>query len=87
MKPIPAPDPFNPDLFPFGKEAGANKFNLTTCPTCGKPASHPTLDQWPWPSSKPAPAGFFMFRNELSAREYAISGMCQACQDSVFGVD
>jgi hypothetical protein len=24
------------------------------------------------------------FRDELSAREYAISGMCQGCQDSVF---
>jgi hypothetical protein len=27
------------------------------------------------------------FRNRLSEREYAISGMCQKCQDSVFGVD
>jgi len=25
------------------------------------------------------------FRNELSEREYKISGMCQDCQDSVFG--
>jgi len=25
------------------------------------------------------------FRNELSAREYRISGMCQNCQDSMFG--
>lgn len=25
------------------------------------------------------------FRDELSAREYGISGMCQKCQDSVFG--
>jgi hypothetical protein len=25
------------------------------------------------------------FRNELSRREYTISGLCQACQDSVFG--
>ena len=24
------------------------------------------------------------FRDELSKREYAISGMCQGCQDSVF---
>lgn len=24
------------------------------------------------------------FSNELSIREYTISGMCQACQDSVF---
>jgi uncharacterized CHY-type Zn-finger protein len=27
------------------------------------------------------------FRNELSRKEYTISGMCQSCQDSVFGVD
>lgn len=25
------------------------------------------------------------FRDELSAREYRISGFCQACQDRVFG--
>ena len=27
------------------------------------------------------------FRDELSRREYTISGLCQACQDSVFGAD
>jgi hypothetical protein len=27
------------------------------------------------------------FRNEISRREFSISGMCQHCQDSVFGVD
>jgi hypothetical protein len=39
----------------------------------------------------PAPAGCggpaTEFRNELSRREYAISGLCQNCQDSVFGTD
>jgi len=25
------------------------------------------------------------FTNDLSKREYAISGMCQVCQDKVFG--
>lgn len=25
------------------------------------------------------------FKDELSKKEYGISGMCQACQDSVFG--
>lgn len=25
------------------------------------------------------------FRDELSKREFGISGMCQSCQDSVFG--
>lgn len=27
------------------------------------------------------------FRNEVSLKEYGISGMCQSCQDSVFGAD
>ena len=27
------------------------------------------------------------FRDPLSAKEYAISGCCQACQDRIFGVD
>lgn len=27
------------------------------------------------------------FRDDLSRREYSISGMCQDCQDSVFGDD
>lgn len=26
------------------------------------------------------------FKDELSAREFAISGLCQKCQDEVFGV-
>ena len=25
------------------------------------------------------------FRDEISIKEYGISGMCQSCQDSVFG--
>ena len=25
------------------------------------------------------------FRDELSVKEYGISGMCQECQDSIFG--
>ena len=27
------------------------------------------------------------FRNDISRKEYRISGMCQECQDSVFGKD
>jgi len=27
------------------------------------------------------------FRNEISKREYGISGMCQQCQDKMFGKD
>lgn len=27
------------------------------------------------------------FRNEISKREYTLSGFCQKCQDNVFGKD
>ena len=27
------------------------------------------------------------FRDSLSRKEFSISGLCQGCQDSVFGVD
>ena len=27
------------------------------------------------------------FRNDISRKEFGISGMCQKCQDSVFGKD
>lgn len=27
------------------------------------------------------------FRNKISIKEYTISGMCQDCQDSIFGKD
>jgi hypothetical protein len=27
------------------------------------------------------------FRNDISQKEYRISGLCQECQDSVFGKD
>ena len=31
------------------------------------------------------PIGNQFFRDKLSRREYRISGLCQKCQDSVFG--
>ena len=27
------------------------------------------------------------FRNEISKKEYKISGLCQECQDKIFGKD
>ena len=27
------------------------------------------------------------FRDELSRKEYGISGLCQCCQDNIFGVE
>jgi hypothetical protein len=86
-KPIPPADPFDTERWPFGKQAGDNKLGLTQCPTCRKPPTHPTAEEYPWPNSQIPAEGFYMFRNEISAREYYISGMCQDCQDSVFGED
>ena len=31
--------------------------------------------------------GVEAFRNDLSAKEYGISGMCQVCQDDTFGIE
>jgi len=28
-----------------------------------------------------------LFRDDISKKEYTISGLCQDCQDSVFGID
>jgi hypothetical protein len=75
---------FDTDTYPFGKEAGANKYGMTKCPTCGALPVHPTAEEWPWPDYPIPESGFFLFRDELSAKEYAISAMCQSCQDSVF---
>lgn len=83
----PEPDPFDIKKFPNGKRAGDNKFHTTKCPTCGKLPTHPTAEQYPWPGAQIPAEGFFMFRDELSAKEYYISGMCQSCQDSVFGIE
>lgn len=80
-------DTFDIEKFPFGKRAGDNKFNFSKCSTCSRPPTHPTPEQYPWPGKQIPAEGFYMFRNELSAKEYYISGMCQHCQDSVFGAD
>ncbi len=38
---------------------------------------------------RPAPMGcdkkVHAFRDELSVKEYTISGLCQACQDKIYG--
>ena len=39
------------------------------CPFCGKDISNPEG----------------MFRDKLSYKEFGISGLCQECQDKVFG--
>lgn len=72
------PDPWDPDRLPYGVAPGGNKYGLTSCPFCGKSATKTGRNDC---------AEAFLFRDELSAREYRISGLCQACQDATFGVD
>ena len=74
----PGPDQWNEDRFPFGVAPGGNKLGLRVCAICGKPPTVTPRNDLPVA---------FLFTTELSAREYRISGMCQACQDSVFGGD
>ena len=76
----PPADKFDFEKVPFGIASGNNKFGSTICPTCGKPPTKMEGSFANLPDS-------FLFRNTGSAREYEISGMCQACQDSVFGED
>jgi hypothetical protein len=72
----PPADKWDEERFPFGVAPGGNKIGLKVCAICGKP---PTLTP-----RNDLPVAFLFF-TELSAREYRISGMCQACQDSIFG--
>ena len=76
----PAADALDEDALPCGKEPSANKIGLKICATCGKPPTSLVGTR----HENFMPNGAFLFRDELSAKEYYISGMCQACQDSVF---
>jgi hypothetical protein len=74
-------DPFengvDVEQHPFGVPAGGNKLGLKRCPFCkseGTELKH----------QDGTPERFFMFCDELSAREYMISGLCQPCQDKTF---
>lgn len=79
----PDPDVFDPDKYPYGKEAGANKLSIKKCPTCGKSPTDLSKTE----HANMCPEGAFLFRDELSAQEYYISGICQSCQDSMFGLN
>lgn len=48
------------------------------------PGTQQAIDEEKCPTCR-EPVG--EFRNPISKREYEISGMCQKCQDSVFGKD
>jgi hypothetical protein len=65
---------------PYLVKAGDNKYNLTSCPFCkNQPIAVVNDDN--------ENILAYQFRNRLSAIEYTISGLCQACQDSMFGKD
>ena len=74
-KPPAEPDAFDDDALPFGVAPGNNKFGFTLCPFCGKPPTETGHNTMP---------RAFLFRDELSATEYQISALCQACQDETF---
>lgn len=77
------PDVFDINTRPYGVRAGDNKFGWRVCPFCQRP---------PTPVCALAVGGLvnddvFLFRDELSAREHRISGLCQSCQDDIFTTD
>jgi hypothetical protein len=51
------------------------------CPTCKKEILLKNLEYAKFKGYKPKADGF---RDDLSVKEFKISGMCQQCQDSVF---
>jgi hypothetical protein len=74
------PDPAKPvfDLFPEERELTKHK----RCPTCKKIVN--TSDAF---NASYAPDKLSdPFRDDLSRKECSISGLCQNCQDKVFGV-
>ena len=82
-KEIPPPTSFDPKLFPFGKATGDNKLNLKLCPTCKKPPTNLSKTE----HANAFPQGAYLFRDELSAKEFYISGMCQEYQDETFKIE
>lgn len=65
------------EKFPYGVLAGGNKFGVKRCPFCGSEGTELKHED-------DTPERFFLFCDELSAREYCISGLCQDCQDKTF---
>ena len=68
----PPPVEYNTTVYPYGAVAGHNKGRFIECATCGRP---PTEE---------GNMKFHLFKDMLSAQEYRLSGMCQACQDDIF---
>lgn len=61
--------------------AGANKLRAFKCTSCFKP---PIIAPFDSDLYMKIPNGVFPFKDELSAKEYQLSGMCQTCQDTFF---
>lgn len=80
----PAAYPYDVDLYPFGAQAGDNKFSSITCSACSREPTFPTKEEWPWPEAPMPQTGVHLFKDALSAQEYRLSGLCQQCQDEVF---
>jgi hypothetical protein len=74
-QPTPPPDAFDMAALPYGALPGGNKGGFETCPFCGKPPTETGNNVMP---------RAFLFRDKLSAQEYHLSGLCQACQDTTF---
>lgn len=72
-KKTPKPTKINNKTHPYSCLTGDNKMKAFNCPTCGRPPTQ-FYDQ-----------KLFLFRDVLSVKEYIISGMCQTCQDDIFG--
>ena len=72
----PPPDSWDPERLPFGVAPGNNRLRHTVCATRGKPPTETGRND--------VPRGFF-FRDYSSATEHRISGLCQKCQDTIYG--
>ena len=67
------------DRYPYAAQAGDNRLGDRCCPTCGRPPTTEGPPEYTFVAQ-----GVHLFRDRLSAAEYRISGMCQACQDEEF---
>ena len=65
------PTPKHPDIEKFLENIGGRSFAIKANMCIGRPLG----------CGKPVNG----FTNDISRKEYTISGLCQACQDNIFG--
>ena len=63
------------DKYPYFVAPATNKFGFVNCAFCGRPPTEMGDNRAP---------RAHLFVDELSAKEYLISGICQECQDETF---